>query len=271
MGSASDDRLSSEALRRAVDAARAQWPTLPVDGFVEHLHGKTAEHDPSTLAIGDLLLAHACARHDPDALLAFERNCIAPLARSLSHLRLGSDRLDEVKQRVRTHLLLGSPERRPRILDYGGRGDLCSWVAVVATRQALSMLRRRTPVPRYADEALMALESPHTGPELAFLKEHYQDIFHKAFSEALADLTVRARNVLRHHYVHGLTIDEIGAIYGVHRSNAARRIAKARDELLSGTRRRMKLELRLDQAEFDSIMRMVESKLDLSLKMMLGE
>ena len=72
--------------------------------------------------------------------------------------------------------------------------------------------------------------------------------------------------MLRHHYVHGLSIDEIGSVYTIHRSSAARRIAKARDELLMGTRRRPVVELGVGRSELERIMQLIESRLDVSLR-----
>jgi RNA polymerase sigma-70 factor (ECF subfamily) len=78
------------------------------------------------------------------------------------------------------------------------------------------------------------------------------------------------RNVLRYHFAHGLTIDQIGALYHVHRATAARRVAKARDELLAGTRRRLMARLALNRADLDSVMRLIESSIHVSLRRVLG-
>jgi RNA polymerase sigma-70 factor (ECF subfamily) len=185
-------------------------------------------------------------------------------------MRLPSATVDEVKQLVRTKLLVSDGARAPRLAEYSARGDLRSWVGVIATREALSLLRRGAKTPLPAEDVLVAAASPMTGPELGFLKDHYRDEFRAAFVAALGELEPRERNVLRHHYVHGLTIDEIGTMYGIHRSNAARRIGKAREQLLSATRRRLVLGLKVDRREFDSIMRLIESRIDVSIQRMLG-
>lgn len=57
------------------------------------------------------------------------------------------------------------------------------------------------------------------------------------------------RDLLRQHVLHGRTIDEIGAALGVHRGTAARRIARARETLLKGTRRRLMARLRVTRGE----------------------
>jgi RNA polymerase sigma-70 factor (ECF subfamily) len=207
---------------------------------------------------------------DEAALAVFERECIGTIDRIVAHMRLPDAHVDELKQAVRTKLLVAEGDRPAKISDYKGKGPLRSWVGVVATRQALSRLRRKhedSP----GDSALLGIESPHSGPELGFLKLHYREQFVRAFKAALAELDAGSRNSLRHHYVHGLTIDELAALYRIHRSNAARRVAKARDALLSGTRRRLVRELGIDRSEFESIMRLIESRLEVSIAGVLGD
>jgi RNA polymerase sigma-70 factor (ECF subfamily) len=68
------------------------------------------------------------------------------------------------------------------------------------------------------------------------------------------------------HFVDGLTIDEIGALYQVHRATAARWISGARNTLLADTRARLTARLALTPSQFDSLMRLVRSELDLSLQ-----
>ncbi|HET6584536.1 MAG TPA: sigma-70 family RNA polymerase sigma factor [Nannocystaceae bacterium] len=270
-----------DAIARILDLrlreAEARWPRLRAnDGRFAATLARLVPEDADVLAAltrlhaVDLLLASACLAGDSIALALFDGEVIDPIDRMLGHMRLPGATVDEVKQLVRTKLLVVDGERAPRLTDYSGRGDLRGWVGVIATREALSLLRRgaKTPIP--AEDVLLAAPSPLTGPELGFLKEHYRGEFRSAFTLALDELSPRERNVLRHHYVHGLTIDEIGAMYGIHRSNAARRIGKAREQLLTGTRRRLVLGLEVARSEFESIMRLIESRIDVSIQRMLG-
>jgi len=273
-----DERDAIARLLQAVWVdAEARWPRLRTqdDAFVGRLAALLPDDADVPAALArlhaiDLFLVDACLAGDGAALLAFDAEVIAPIDRVLGHMRLPAATVDEVKQIVRTKLLVPDGDRPARLVEYSGRGDLRSWVGVIATREALSLLRRGARTPAPADDVLLAAASPMTGPELGFLKEHYRGEFRTAFVDALGELAPRDRNVLRHHYVHGLTIDEIGTMYGIHRSNAARRIAKARDQLLSGTRRRLVLGLKVDRREFESIMRLIESRIDVSIQRMLG-
>ncbi len=74
------------------------------------------------------------------------------------------------------------------------------------------------------------------------------------------------RNLLRQHFSDGLTVDEIGALHGVHRATAARRVAKARSQLFAGTRRTLMDNLGLNRSELDSVMRMIESNVHVSVQ-----
>jgi RNA polymerase sigma-70 factor (ECF subfamily) len=224
----------------------------------------------SRLHTDDLWLVAAVLAGDAPAIAVLDAEAIEPIGRVLSHMQPSGELVDEVKQLVRTKLLLPDGDRPPRVAEFSGRGELRSWVGVIATREALSLLRKNAKTSTPVDDVLLAMPSPLTGPELGFLKERYRDEFRTAFTAALGELAARERNALRHHYVHGLTIDQIATMYGVHRSNAARRIAKARDELLSGTRRRLVLGLNVDRVEFESIMRLIESRIDVSIQRMLG-
>ena len=67
-----------------------------------------------------------------------------------------------------------------------------------------------------------------------------------------------------------MTIDEIAAAFGIHRATAARRVTSARDKLLADTRRRLLEKLSLESRELDSIFRLIESRLHISMGRLLG-
>src|SRR5690348_11426545 len=245
LGDAAGSELDALALARRAQA-EARWPKVklaPEPLAIAWAKAIGSAPDAaaalSRLHTDDLWLVAAVLAGDATAIAVLDTEAIEPIGRVLSHMQPSAELVDEVKQLVRTKLLLPDGDRPPRVAEFSGRGELRSWVGVIATREALSLLRKNAKTSTPVDDALLAIPSPLTGPELGFLKERYRDEFRTAFTAALGELAARERNALRHHYVHGLTIDQIATMYGVHRSNAARRIAKARDELLSGTRRRL--------------------------------
>jgi RNA polymerase sigma-70 factor (ECF subfamily) len=84
-------------------------------------------------------------------------------------------------------------------------------------------------------------------------------MFERAFAEAVALLPARDRNLLRFHLIDRLGIDQIAAIYHVHRATAARRLACARGALVASTRARLRCQLAIDTTELASVMRLIES------------
>jgi RNA polymerase sigma-70 factor (ECF subfamily) len=172
---------------------------------------------------------------------------------------------------VRTKLLVPDGGGPPKLAHYTGQGELATWLRVVAVREALSSVRDERRRALASDDALLAIEASATGPELGALKQQYRAQFSEAFAAALAALEPGERNLLRLHYLHGLSIDELGGLLQIHRSSAARRIVKTREALLTSTRRALQSRLALGRREFDQLMGLVASRLDLSIERFLGE
>jgi len=185
----------------------------------------------------------------------------------------GGDRvLDDARQLVREQLLSPRPDGRRGIESYSGRGSLRGWLKVTVTRRLLRVLRRdRREVPISADELFDAISSETDGPELVHLKDRYRDAFKRAFEDAIGGLTPQERNLLRYQFVDGLGSHEIGAVYGVHRATASRWLVLARESLLERTRASLRAELGVASSEIDSIVELVRSRIDLSLKRLLAE
>jgi RNA polymerase sigma-70 factor, ECF subfamily len=102
------------------------------------------------------------------------------------------------------------------------------------------------------------------------MKRTYAHEFRTAFGEALAQLGAREQTLLRYHHVDGLNIDEIGAIYRIHRVTAFRWIEKAKERLARSTLEILRGRLQLPANELDSVLRMIRSQIHLSLVRHLG-
>lgn len=273
---APDARASAAAaLAEAVVAIRGRLPAAP--GLAEFLGGLAArvEDHPEGLLRGlerlhvaDLFVAARAAAGDAAAIAWFERECVAPLGAAVGGVDPSPAFVDEIRQRVRARLLVAEGGRPPRILDYAGRGELGAWVRVIAVREALA--ERRRPAPVGGEEALLDVGASVTSPELGVVKERYKAEFEAAFRAAMAGLEAEQRNLLRHHYLHGLTLDQLAPIVGAHRSSVARRIARARQELLGATRRGLAERLQVDPGELAELLALIESRLDLSIERHLG-
>src|SRR5262245_36741502 len=120
-----------------VAEACAAWPEL---GLTDELAAHLATlPDLDGLRVAEFYLAWACGRGNARALAILERGHLAEVARRLRGGRLVGDDSDEVVQRVRERLLVGSAEAPPKITSYAGRGELRGWLIVAATRLALNM------------------------------------------------------------------------------------------------------------------------------------
>src|SRR5262245_15061774 len=97
------------ALLAAFKAGRALWPdvTLPFDAFMAHIEAIEVADDDLCLRGADLFLAAACAAGDDAAIRHFDAAFVAGADRRVARFRLPPDKLDELRQRVRTKLLLG--------------------------------------------------------------------------------------------------------------------------------------------------------------------
>lgn len=247
--------VGPEAL--AEEIARCIAPEVGIDELPEAIARLQAH-------MGDLALALRCRQGDAAALRTFEREHIATLGAAIGRIHPSAAFVDEVRQRVRTKLLV--PAGAGKLLHYTGKGELGTWVRVVAVREAIDLRRGPAGGREVSDDALADLPESATGPEVGIVKHEYREHFAAAFTAALEALGPAQRNLLRLHYLHGVGIDELGALLSVHRSSAARRIEKARKELLSLTRRRLRAELAIGRPELRELMSAIASRLDLSLE-----
>ena len=142
--------------------------------------------------------------------------------------------IDEAMQRLRTSLIVGD-SGQPRLMQYAGRGPLRAWVGIAAARTALMMRRSQKRAREVVGDddwtSSLAMISTNN-PELELLKRQYAAAFAVALRDAVGELEARLRSVLKMSYVDGLSIDEIGTIYAVHRATAARWYNRARAALI---------------------------------------
>jgi RNA polymerase sigma-70 factor, ECF subfamily len=66
-----------------------------------------------------------------------------------------------------------------------------------------------------------------------------------------------------------MRIEDIGALYKVSASTISRRLARLRKAILAETRRILRVRLGLDESDLASVMKLVQSDLDLSISRML--
>ena len=230
--------------------------------------GRVSDDQLEPARVEDLELAAACAAGDEAAIARFEATYFGEIDACAARLRIPHELAAEARANLRKLLFVGPP---PATASYAGRGDLRGWVRVIATRELIRLAkaaRREVPVD---DDLLVETLAPAADPELAYMRELYRAAFRSAFQTALAALSPRDRNLLRMNLVDDLSIDQIGAVYGVHRATAARWLTAIRDQIASATRKALAQQAGIQADEITSILRLVRSRLDASLERLVGE
>jgi RNA polymerase sigma-70 factor, ECF subfamily len=252
-----------------VAAARARWPELALDDAAlgEFLAARVSDAGAiESERLAELVLAFACSVREPRALRIFEARFLARVPEWVRRIDRNPAFAADVQGVLRERLLSGSP---PRIGEFRGSGSLEGWLRVTAMRAALELARaaRRE---QLEEEPARAAGDWLDDPELEYLKLRYAAEFKQAVTEALEALPDRERAVLGLYLADGLNIDRIGKLYGVHRATVARWIAAARELLHAGTQRRLAERLSLAPGDFESIVRLVRSQLDVSVRRILA-
>jgi RNA polymerase sigma-70 factor (ECF subfamily) len=258
------------ALTSAVQRARLVFAEIGVDdvAFVEYVAERLPPDvdvvsDLSGLHVEDLYLACACLRRVERALAVFDERILSGVPRFVARVDSSPDFADGVRQTLREKLFLSEPV--PKIAEYAGRGPLAGWVRVVALRTALNSRRSEERSSRIPANALTGTA---VDPELDFLKSKYAREVKAALESAVSGLPIEARNILRMHYLDHLTIDQIASVHEMHRSSVARRISEARRSILDETKRRLRERLEITTTEIDSVVALVKSRLELSLRLL---
>ena len=275
-GLAIGSRAAAAAAWAAVVAGgKLAWPAVKFDEaqlaeFVgTRIEGTDLAAALAAAPAGDLAIAAACTAQEPTAHAAFDAVLTEVNAAGAS-TRAGKDLIEEVKQLLRVQLLVVRDGKPPGIAGYKGKGPLRGWVRITATRELIRHLKKQqrdVPIERSLEDAL----GTASDPMLSQLKSEYRTEFATALREAIEQLSAEDRTLLRQSIVDQLSIDAIGAAFGVHRATAARWLQRARAALVSTTRNILSQRLKLPVEEIDSVIRLVQSRLDASMVRYLKE
>ena len=245
------------------------WPDLTVDRerFAAALakHGTAAE----TVRAADLYLAIACVDGDAKAIETVRNWLHSEVQFAASKTTTSKDQVAEVTASLSRTLFVDEPERPAALRAYTARGDLKAYLRVIARRELMRVVnlgRREVDL----DVDIIDNLVPPSDPEISLLRERYRDDVDKALRAAVRGLDERERALLRYAFVDGLNVDAIGKLYDVHRATAARWVAAAREQLGKKIRDEIAAQLKIDVAEVDSIVRLVQSRIDVSLGRVLG-
>jgi len=271
------------ALAQLWTAGRAAWPAIEIDAesFVTFL----AKQLPAELATAaglaalhaaDLYLVCGFGRGHPVAIEAIEGHCMPAVERALRRMKLSDASILDITQGLYSYLLerQNAPQAAHSLRrGYVGRGELRGWLCTCAVHEAARLQKReRRNLDLDLDQAPdVVLSGLGRSPEQAALTGELRQIFEASFRQAIATLTPRERNLLRYHFLSGLSIDQIGAIYRVHRATAARWVAEARARLASRTRKHFLASTPMREKSYAEIIGLVRSQLALNLANLLQE
>lgn len=273
--SATSDRSTTEALLSTVlERAHLAHPDLDVDlhAFVTYLGQQLAAdgageslaalHDAlGRVLAGDIYLAYGCLAGEPRALARFDGELTAHIPQYVARYVTTPAQVDELTQRLRVRLLVRG-DREPQLVSYRGRGPLGAWLRVVAVRAAIDLVRE---IPAAAAEQSGRAPTV-TDPELAMVKARFAPIFQRAFEAALTALPSRERTMLRLHFAEGMSQSAIARSFNVAASTIQRTISRVREHILEQTLSTLGAELGVDASQAESIVRLVQSRIDVDLR-----
>jgi RNA polymerase sigma-70 factor (ECF subfamily) len=263
---ASDAAELETTLTSSLERAQRAWPgvVLAPELFVAHLAARLPDdadlsHALAKLHTDDLYLACACARGVREALAVFDRQYLSRLPAEVLRIDRSDDFTDDVRQRLRERLLLGSP---PRIAEYTGRGALGAWVRVTAVRTALNARRDA----QRRDNLRAPSPPPAPTPEGLAIYGQYREEVEAALKIAFARLGADSRELLRQHFVEGLNFEQIARLRTLDRSSVSRRVAAARQFLSTESLRELRRRLPgLTSSSLDSLLHGLRSNLEITL------
>jgi RNA polymerase sigma-70 factor, ECF subfamily len=241
-------------------SAAAQWPGIEMSERQFDMAWKLlldSHEAPDKNFAPDFYLVLACSDKKPKALEQL-RALIKAQIPCLRSLGLDSSNEEDLVSITFTHLVENS-----RLLAYSARAPLHSWLRTVMTNKAIDLVRKSSREVEL-DEVVLGDLATEGAPELEVLKKQFKGVFSTSFALAVKQLTPRQRNLLRQHHLDELSLEEMGALYSVHRATTARWLAEARVALLENTRKEVSVRMGIGTQEVDSIMRVVKSRLDIS-------
>jgi RNA polymerase sigma-70 factor (ECF subfamily) len=259
----------TDVVAAAVAEGQQAYPTVSIEAgrFGERLQQVGVTASDLAAHARDLYLASACADGDPEAVRIFEAAYIASVDVYIARSGVPASWTSEVKQKVRLKLLVG---RNPGIGRYRGEGPLTALVRVTAVRVAVDVATAAADH-RSDGEALNLLVSSDANPEVETAIALYRDRFREAVEESLTSLSAREKTLLRLHFVDGLNIDGMGAIYRVHRATVARWLVAVRERVLTDLRKRLAIALGGTPSEMRSLVRLLRDDIQVSARRILGD
>jgi RNA polymerase sigma-70 factor (ECF subfamily) len=220
-----------------LEAARAACPQLhiPAEPFFSAALALPTTPTPEQLA--ELGLAVACTHGDPKALRRFEQHHFGAARRTLTRMLHDTEAVEDVLQQLRHRLFVPTDDNDPAVVRAVGKGNLTKFVRVCAVRLALNHMRTEQRwAARNERVGQRSLGEMFEDPELRLGRSVSSSVVAAGFEHAVATLTPKQRNLLRHQLIDHLSLDQLATRYRVHRRTIARWLAAARQAVVTETR-----------------------------------
>ncbi|MEO8702016.1 MAG: hypothetical protein ABI867_18365 [Kofleriaceae bacterium] len=266
---------AEQTLAALCSEAAAAWPGVIVEPaeviatLARKLGVGPNNDDPPPLTAAaaiEIHLALACARGDNAGVAAFDRAYLEVVPQALAGMKLPAATVEDVRSMVRDKLLLADGDKPPRVVEYAGRGRLRGLIQVMATRTAIDRIRLEE---REAELPARELAAP-TDVALSLIKAQYREAFSAGFARAVAAATRRDRNLLRLHFLGGVTLEQLAQMYNVHRATVVRWLAAARESVFAATREHVATQIAAPTDELDEMFELVKSRVELSVERLLA-
>lgn len=246
-------------------AAATQWPTLtaPPDDLAAGLTVLAAQHQLALDAVdaAEVYLFVAWQGNPEAAIAAFAAKYRSLIGAVAARVGLNPNDHNDIVSVLMQRLFVGDAQQPGKFASYVGRGQLGGLVRVAATRLALTMVAGKD---RNAAELSAHTPVDERGIADRLAKVELQALLKRALEQSAGALTERQRAILRMHYVKQASIDDIAAVYRVHRATAARWLLDARAALVDTAREKFLLCAALEQQELVEVASLIESQLSMS-------
>lgn len=262
-----------ENLRRIYYLAQQTWPDihLAAEIFLSYL---ARQLPPDTTDIlqslhllenDDIYFVCACLEKIPEAIHAFETEVLKKMEIPLLNLLKSREMLDDLKGQLIQKFIYGNANSQPKIAGYRGKKKLRNWIYIAAMRQALTVLQKNKKEKPLTDLDYKQLSAMGDDPELQYLKVVCRKKFAAAFQTALSSLSFKDRNILRYHYIEGLSVDKIAKINNVHRVTVSKWLMAIRQQLLTQIQTILLADLNINQNTFQSMFQLIKSQFNVSI------
>jgi RNA polymerase sigma-70 factor (ECF subfamily) len=216
----------------------------------------------------DLELVAAVLAGDATAVAGFEGR-FAPEIRQIA-ARLGIRRdVDELVQSLLVRIVVGGPDAAPKLASYRAQGSLHAWVRAVTTRFVIDHVRHARAQPSCEPLAESQLVRSQ-GIDGALQQARWATLVRDSVCSAFDELSPRERNLLRAAVFHRLSVDELGAMYHVHRATAARWLQRTREALHDAVAIKLRASTGMSEPEARSVLREIGVDGDVSLRSVLS-